>query len=409
MKHMRQPQSEAAQGLSRRAWLRRAAVLGLAGLWPAGCSRQVEAPPNTPEPFARFPEKVPMRVISDRAPCLETPWRYFAEDLTPNEAFYVRWHLEAIPTSVDLRTWRLRIGGHVETPLELSMDDLQRMERTSIVAVNQCSGNSRGLVEPRVPGAQWRNGGMGNARWTGVRLRDLLARAGMRAGAAQVVFDGLDEGPLPAVPDFIKALDVERARAEEVLVAYEMNDSPLPMLNGFPARLIVPGWYATYWIKALSDISVVDRTYDGFWMARAYRIPNNATAQESPGALATHTVPIHRMNVRSFFVHPDADATVRAASVCALDGIAFDGGDGIRTVEFSVNGGSTWSAAQLGRDLGRFSFRRWRAEWTPAERGEHRLQVRATSNSGETQPAEPRWNRSGYMRNVIEEIRVTVV
>ncbi len=401
----RLPSSIDAASLTRRAWLRGAAALALASALPAGCARQATEPS---EPMARFPEKVPMRILTDRAPCLETPWRYYREDLTPNEAFYVRWHLEAIPTTVDLRTWRLKVGGHVQTSLELSMDELRRMEQVSIVAVNQCSGNSRSLFEPRVAGAQWAHGAMGNARWTGVRLRDILARAGLRAGAVQVVVDGLDEGPLPTVPDFVKALEVDHGRSAEVLVALEMNGAPLPMLNGFPARLVVPGWYATYWVKALSEITVVDRPYDGFWMARAYRIPNNAGAQESPQALAADTVPINRMNVRSFFTRPGSDETLPAGRPCALEGIAFDGGDGIRAVEYSTDGGATWTAARLGPDLGRFSFRRWLADWTPAERGTQRLMVRATSGSGATQPTAPRWNRGGYMRNVIEEIRVTV-
>ena len=242
------------------------------------------------------------------APTLETPWHYFRHDLTPNEAFYVRWHLEAIPTHVELQSWRLRVGGHVERPLELSMEDLRRIEPVSLVAVNQCSGNSRSLFAPQVPGGQWQNGAMGNARWTGVRLGDLLRRAGLKAGAVQVCIDGLDEGPLPSVPDFVKALDVDHACEPEVLVAYEMNGAPLPMLNGFPARLVVPGWYATYWVKALSTITVVEKPYTGFWMATAYKIPTTAGANELPQALAAQTVPINRMNVRSFFVRPDPGA-----------------------------------------------------------------------------------------------------
>jgi hypothetical protein len=158
----------------------------------------------------RLPGKAPMRALNDRPPLLETPWDYYRQDLTPNEAFYVRWHLEVIPTDVDLRTWRLKIGGSVDRPLELSMDDLRRMEPTSLVAVNQCSGNSRSFFAPRVAGGQWRNGAMGNARWTGVPLRDLLRRAGVQKGAAQVTFRGLDRGPLPSAPDFVKALDVDR-------------------------------------------------------------------------------------------------------------------------------------------------------------------------------------------------------
>jgi DMSO/TMAO reductase YedYZ molybdopterin-dependent catalytic subunit len=393
--------------LDRRAWLRWTGVAGLAGLLPAGCARRPREAPPDPATLIRFPQKIALRALSDRAPCLETPWQYFRHDLTPNEAFFVRWHLAAIPTRVDLRTWRLRVGGHVEHPLELSMDDLRRMEAVSLVAVNQCSGNSRSLFEPRVPGGQWVNGAMGNARWTGVRLGDLLRRAGLRAGAVQVSFQGLDEGPLPSVPDFVKALDVDHARQPEVLLAYEMNGAPLPMLNGFPVRLVVPGWYATYWVKALSHLTVLDKPFTGFWMTTAYRIPATPAANESPELLAQKTVPINRMNVRSFFVRPDPGVRVSAGQSCELEGIAFDGGDGIRQVEVSADGGSTWSLARLGEDLGRFSFRRWHAEWTPPARGEYRLSVRAVNNAGEGQPAQANWNRGGYMRNVVEELRVT--
>jgi DMSO/TMAO reductase YedYZ molybdopterin-dependent catalytic subunit len=398
----------AVERLDRRQWLRWATAAGLASLLPAGCSRppQGVAPPLAP--LMRFPQKVPLRVLNDRAPCLETPWRYFREDLTPNDAFYVRWHIDGIPTRVDLAAWRLRVRGHVERPLELSMAELRRLDTVSLVAVNQCSGNSRSLFEPHVPGGQWGNGAMGNARWTGVRLRDLLARAGIRAGAVQVSFDGLDQASLPSVPDYVKALDVDRARDPEILVAWEMNGTPLPMLNGFPARLVVPGWYATYWMKALTDITVLDHPFQGFWMAPAYRIPTTPGANESPQALAAQTVPINRMNVRSFIVEPEAGERIPAGRPYAVEGIAFDGGSGIRQVEFSADGGATWSATRLGEDLGRFSFRRWRTDWTPAT-GTHRLRVRAVSNSDEAQPPTAGWNRSGYMRNVIEEISVTAV
>jgi sulfite dehydrogenase (cytochrome) subunit A len=393
--------------LDRRAWLRWAGVASLAGLLPAACARQPRGTPPDDAALIRFPQKVALRALNDRSPMLETPWQYFRHDLTPNEAFYVRWHLAAIPAQVDLRSWRLRVGGHVERPLELSMDDLRRMDAVSLVAVNQCSGNSRSFFEPRVAGGQWLNGAMGNARWTGVSLRDLLRRAGLRAGSVQVTFNGLDEGPLPSVPDFVKSLDVDHARQPEVLIAYEMNGAPLPMLNGFPARLVVPGWYATYWVKALSEITVVDQRFTGYWMATAYHIPANPRANETPRDPAARVVPISRMNVRSFFVHPDPADQVPAGRACALEGVAFDGGDGIRQVEVSVDGGNSWSAARLGEDLGRYSFRRWHAEWTPPARGEYRPQVRAVSSSGETQTAQANWNRGGYMRNVIEGIRVT--
>ena len=197
--------------------------------------RPSEVPAGEGDTLTRFPGKAAMRLINGRPPCLETPWRYFRHDLTPNEVFYVRWHLQAIPTAIDLKTWRLHVDGAVDRPLELSMDDLQRLGGDEVVAVNQCSGNSRGLFGPRVAGAQWRNGAMGNARWAGVGLAKLLRAAGLRRDAVQVTFDGLDEGPLASVPDFVKALDIDHALQPEVTVAYSMNGEPLPMLNGFPA------------------------------------------------------------------------------------------------------------------------------------------------------------------------------
>jgi sulfite dehydrogenase len=400
-----------AVGIDRREWLRWLALAGVSAALPAGCSRRTTPvaellPADAP---MRFPGKVPMRVINDRPPCLETPWSAYRHDLTPNEAFYVRWHLQVIPTAVDPRTWRLKIRGHVERPLELSLAELQRMGPVSLVAVNQCSGNSRGLFTPQMPGAQWRNGAMGNARWTGVRLCDLLHRAGLKAGAVDVSFDGLDNGGLPSVPDFIKSLPVDEARREDVLLAYEMNGEPLPLLNGFPLRLVVPGWYATYWVKALSEITVLPHSFDGFWMAKAYRIPTTPGAVEKPNELAQVTVPINKMNVRSFLTSHEDGARVWLDRLCELSGIAFDGGSGIKQVEVSTDGGQTWQVAVLGDDLGRYSFRRWRLNWRPAARGSVHLLVRATSNAGETQPASAGWNRGGYMRNVVEQVSVEVV
>ena len=396
--------------LTRRQWMLGAASAG-ASLLPIGCTgrRQSESPAGGGDTLARFPGKAAMRVINDRPPCLETPWRYFRHDLTPNEAFYVRWHLQTIPTAIDLKTWRLRIDGAVDRPLELSMDDLRRLGGDEVVAVNQCSGNSRSLFNPRVPGAQWRNGAMSNARWAGVGLAKVLRAAGVRRDAVQVTFDGMDEGPLASVPDFVKALDIDHALQHEVRVAYSMNGEPLPVLNGFPARLVVPGWYATYWVKALHRITVLPHAFDGYWMAKAYKIPTNPNGVEDPHAkLSDHLIPINRMNVRSFVTAPEAGSTVPAGRAIEVEGIAFDGGSGIRGVEVSADGGLTWAGAVLGDDLGRYSFRRWRYRWTPASRGEHRLLVRATSRDGEVQPDKEGWNRGGFMRNVVEEMTVHV-
>lgn len=350
-------------------------------------------------------------MINDRAPDLETPWHFFREDLTPNDALFVRWHLQPIPTHVDLATWRLSIGGQVDAPLSLSIEDLQSMPSTEFVAVLQCSGNSRQSFAPRVGGGQWGDGAMGNVRWKGVRMSEVLKRAGVKPGAAQITINGLDTGPLPATPDFVKSLDIDHAMQPEVILAYEMNGAQIPLLNGFPLRLVVPGWYATYWVKSVAEINVVDTPFEGFWMAKAYHIPDNANASELPNDLAKNTIPINRFNTRSFWVHPSekTDETQFDEGVqIALEGIAFDRGSGIAKVEVSTDDGSTWSDTVLADDMGDYAFRRWHATWTPPAPGTHRLKVRATSNEGETQPDVAKWNRGGYMRNVIETVEITV-
>jgi DMSO/TMAO reductase YedYZ molybdopterin-dependent catalytic subunit len=355
-------------------------------------------------PLAQFPEKDPLILLTDRPPQLETPLHYFREDLTPNEAHFVRWHLSGIPTSVDLKTWRLEIGGSVRTRLSLTLDDLkQKFEPVSVVAVNQCSGNARSLFEPRVPGGQWRFGAMSNAKWTGARLKDVLERAGLRPQTVEISFAGLDKPSLAATPAFEKSLPLDVAQNPDILVAYAMNDKPLPMLNGYPARLIVPGWYATYWVKSLSHINARNAPLQNFWMAKAYRIPNNATATEAPGKLDANTVPINKLAVHSVFVKPEPGDAITSGKEVEIEGLAMDSGRGIQRVEVSTDGGKNWSAAQLDKDLGNYSWRRWRVKWTPQDRGKYRLMVRATNNAGETQPAE-QWNRSGYQRSVIEHM-----
>src|SRR5438309_3605017 len=251
-------------------------------------------------PLVRYPEKTDLILLTARPPQLETPLSYFDRAITPNDAFFVRYHIFPIPTSVDLDQWRLEIKGHVDQPLSLSMDDLKKFPRASVTAVAQCSGNSRGRFAPRVLGGQWGDGAMGNAVWTGARLQDVLKAAGARSGALDVTFDGLDKPAFPTVPDFVKALDVQRIMNDpDVIVAYEMNGQRLPMLNGFPARLVVPGWYATYWVKNLSEITVLTDRFEKFWMKPGYRIPDTPCGCVEPGTAPKNTVPIHRMTVAS--------------------------------------------------------------------------------------------------------------
>ncbi len=360
--------------------------------------------------LVRYPEKTDLILLTSRPPQLETPMNYFERAITPNEAFFVRYHIFPIPTSVDLATWRLKVTGHVDRPLELSMDDLKsKFPRAALTAVTQCAGNSRGRFSPRVLGGQWGDGAMGNAEWAGARMRDILSMAGVRSGAVEVSFDGLDQPAFPSVPDFVKSLTVDRIMDDpDVLVAYEMNSQPLPMLNGYPARLIVPGWYATYWVKNLTAITVLDKPFEGFWMKSAYRIPETACGCIAPGTAPKHTVPVNRMTVRSFIIVPARGTRFPAGSPVTLKGIAFDDGHGIREVQISDDGGSSWRRAQLGSDLGRYSFREWSATWQPPRPGTYRLMVRAFNSIGESQDYDPLWNPPGYLRNVIEHVEVQI-
>jgi len=366
-----------------------------------------DASSGTPT-LAHYPQKTELILLTDRPPQLETPVHYLLSDLTPNDAFFVRWHLSGIPTKVDLNTFRLEVSGKVNKPLSLSLNELQsKFEPVSLVAFTQCAGNFRSWFEPRVAGGQWGAGAMGNARWKGVRLKDVLDAAGVQAGAVQVGLRGLDIPPTDKTPVFQKSLTMDHARHGEVMIAYEMNGAPLPMLNGYPIRLVVPGWYATYWVKSLAYISVLDQPLKTFWMDKAYRIPDNPGANEEPQHLASVTVPINEMAVHSVFLKPAPGEQLRAGQRYELAGVANDGGSGIHRVEVSTDGGQTWSDATLGADLGKYSWRQWKSDWTPAAKGTYKLMVRATTNNGEKQ-ATAQWNRSGYQRDVIEHQDVVV-
>jgi len=357
-----------------------------------------------------YPQKRPLMRITTRPPHLETPFSVFNEGpITANDAFFVRYHLANIPTSIDADTYRLKISGRVTRELSLSLAELKAIApAVEVVAVNQCSGNSRAFSTPRVFGAQLGNGSMGNARWVGVPLQAVLDHAGVLADARQVTFRGLDEPVLPTTPHFIKALDIDHARSDGPMIAWSMNGTDIPLLNGYPLKLIVPGYFGTYWVKQLHEIEVLDHVYDGFFMATAYRVPDNDCSCVPAGTAPGKTRPIGRMKVRSFITSLHDGAMVHAGRRVEIKGIAFDGGSGIRAVDVSEDGGQTWKSAALGKDLGKYSFREWRFGMTPSRKGVLQLMVRATAQSGEVQPLEASWNPGGYARNVIETTKITV-
>ena len=373
--------------------------------------------PSLALPFANgkrklvaYPEKRPLIVLTSRPPQLETPFEVFNEGLiTPNDAFFVRYHNAGIPASIDADKHVIKIGGNaVGKPYELTMAELRtQFKPVETVAVNQCSGNSRGFMNPRVTGGQLANGAMGNARWVGVPLKDVLARAELKTTAREVTFNGLDIA-LFGGGDFVKAIAVNHAMDGEVMLAYQMNGADIPLLNGYPVKLVVPGHCGTYWVKHLSEIEVVDQSFEGFWMKPAYRVPDNDCACVEPGTPPAATRPIGRFNVRSFITSVPDGGQLRAGQQALVRGIAFDGGQGVREVAYSTDAGQSWRGAKLGADIGRYSFREFTFGFTP-EKGAHDLRVRAWNRSGQSQPMAALWQPAGYMRNVVESVKISAV
>ncbi|MDD5322172.1 MAG: molybdopterin-dependent oxidoreductase [Methylococcales bacterium] len=355
-----------------------------------------------------LPGKKALIKKSYRPPNYETPVNYFDAPFTPNDVFFVRYHNSVIP-EVKAEDWRLRVGGEgVSTPMELTLEQLRRdFKPAEIAALCLCSGNRRGLFQPHVPGVQWGSGAIGNALWRGVRLKDVLAGAGIYKSSVEVSLDGADSGMHKSSPDFIKSLPVAKALDENTLIAFEMNGEPLPHWNGFPARLIIPGWTATYWMKHLTEVNVLSKPFDGFWMKTAYRIPRDRFASGQFSSQETLTnMPITEMVVNSLITNLIDGQTVPAFKPLEIKGVAWDGGIGIVQVEISTDDGISWHLATLKQDYGRFSWRQWHYEFEPKRTREFRIMARATSHSGASQPLEPIPNPSGYHHNAVQKIAI---
>jgi sulfite dehydrogenase (cytochrome) subunit A len=354
--------------------------------------------------------KQPLIQLTDRPPNLETPIQAFRTAITPNDQFFVRYHLAGVPNADTFNNWRLEIDGDAaESPVRLTMRDLNDLPQTEVVAVCQCAGNRRGLLEPHVAGVQWGNGAMGCATWHGPRLRDVLARAGIGADATEILLHGADQPVLPATPPFQKSLPLSKALGDETIVATTMNGGPLPASNGFPARLVVPGWAATYWMKHLNHIVISTKPSDSFWMTRAYRVPAGVFAVDKPFPSQDNeaTWPITEIMVNALIATPLHGARVERSGF-TIQGVAWDRGNGILRVDISLDGGKSWQSAYLDRDLGRFAFRAFSLDTGPLPRGETEIRVRATGNGRETQPDVWRANPAGYHNNVPQRLTVTV-
>jgi DMSO/TMAO reductase YedYZ molybdopterin-dependent catalytic subunit len=397
-------------------------VLALAG--SAALARTAHAadksflPPGLPDGvydtamLEALPGKRPLIRLASRPPNYETPLSYFTSEFTPNDSFFVRYHLAGIPDEIDAGQWKLKVGGKgAGKQLELSLAELQsEFDAVEVAAVCQCSGNRRGFSEPHVPGVEWGLGAVGNAIWKGARLKDVLRRADLRADTVEIVVNGADGPVLDGTPDFVKSIPVDKALDDHTLIAYAMNGAPIPHYNGFPIRLIVPGWTATYWMKHLDSIDAWTEPFAGFWMKSAYRIPVGKfpLVQHFVSQMTPANEPITEMVINSMITAPQDGYAMRADQIADIRGLAWDGGYGIRRVEISTDGGEVWRDAELGPDVGRFAFRSFRFAFAPPRAGTFRVTAKATNALGQTQVDKLIFNPAGYHNNVPRPLTIDV-
>jgi sulfite oxidase len=331
----------------------------------------------------------------------ETPLDLLNTYLTPNDVFFIRHHWE--PTKVDAATWTLAVDGEVARPLRLTLDDLKAMPQAMATCVLQCAGNGRALYSPPIPGLQWRYGAVGNARWTGVRVKDLLDRAGLRGTARHLHAFGADAPPLN-VPRFDRSFEIEKA-LEDAIVVYEMNGAPLSHDHGAPARLVVPGWAGDHWMKWLVRLTAATVPQTGFYMDTGYRYPIR------PGKPGMPVPPDEMRPVTEMFVKSNitqAPPQARVGSAVMISGFAFSGAPDIARVEITDDDGRSWREAELTPEHDPYAWRLWTYRWTPAAPGVATLLARATDSRGAVQPREAVWNPSGYLHNGWHAARIEV-
>jgi sulfite oxidase len=356
-------------------------------------------------PQARSGEETGSEMIvrAKRPEDLEMPAVGFNDYITPVDRFFVRTHV-AVP-DVDLAKWTLKIDGNVSAPLTLSMDELRRMTSVELPAVLECAGNGRSFFDPTVAGLQWANGAVGNGRWRGVRLADVLQRAGVKPGTVEVLFDGADV-PIGTMADFQRSIPLKKALQPTTLLAYDMNGRALPVKQGSPLRAVVPGWAGSSWVKWLTSILVLDEESKGFWMKNAYLYPSTPVAPGStPPAEAMK--PVTSLRVKSIIASPADGSAVDVGKPIVVTGAAWSGDAGhVTGVDISVDQGRTWKPAQLSGNVTPFGWRLWNFRWTPPIQGYYTILSRARDTSGDVQPLIQEWNPSGYLWNVVGQVRL---
>jgi DMSO/TMAO reductase YedYZ molybdopterin-dependent catalytic subunit len=351
-----------------------------------------------------IPGKEDLIIRSYRFLDLETPVEFFDTWLTPAQHFFVRNHMHE-PSTLDASSWQLSIGGEVEKPFAINLAELAKLEAHAVVNTLECAGNGRAFQTPKVPGVQWQKGAVSNGRFSGPRLRDLLQRAGVKTTGKHVMFRGLDEVP-GKVPPFIRSIPIDKATDPDTLVATQLNGAPLPKHNGFPARAMVPGWIGAASCKWLTEIKVLDKAFEGNFMSPGYRMPNQPV---KPGEAVKpeDTHPVTALNVKSLITAP-LDGSTSKSRVLDIRGVAWAGEAEVTKVEISTDGGSSWQAADLGKDRSRYAWRMFQYQWKAPKGGDYILLARATDNRGRAQPESPIWNPSGYLNNAIDQVKIHV-
>jgi DMSO/TMAO reductase YedYZ molybdopterin-dependent catalytic subunit len=350
--------------------------------------------------FLRAADESRMIVRSPRPEDLEMPLDGFADWITPIDRFFVRCH--SYTPQVSLNEWNLKVDGKVDRPATLTLEDLKKLPRVELVGVLECAGNGRRFYEPRVAGTQWAFGSVGNGRWTGARLGDVLRKVGIQTSAREILCDGADV-PVGNMPDFQRTIPVAKALHPDTLLAYEMNGQPLPVEHGFPLRVVAPGWAGDSWVKWLQHIEALDHEFDGFWMKTAYRHPTHPVA---PGTAVdvSEMVPVTDLGVKSVIAVPAGWAKPGRVRI---QGTAWSNSSPVRRVEVSTDAGRTWKPAKLGGQPTQYGWRLWQIDWKAAE-GTYTLMARATNADGQTQPLSQQWNPNGYLWNAVQPIAVTI-
>jgi sulfite dehydrogenase len=358
-------------------------------------------------PLRTLPGKQSLIRLSRRPPNYETPPALLGSPITRNDIFFVRYHLPIVP-KVDADNWRMKIGGDgARTPASINLEELRSMPATEITAVCECSGNQRRFIAPPAPGVQWGHGAVGCARWKGARLRDVLEKAGLTEKAIEIAFEGGDEDPSGKTEPYIKSIPLARALEENTLVVYEMSGEPLPHWNGFPARIVIPGWTATYWVKQLRSIKAITKPCQSFWMKDDYRVPLGRFSGDAFESQNTKTdTAITSILVNSLITSHEENSKIPAGKSITLSGVAWGCGHGIDRVEISSDSGKNWSKAELGGDFGRFAFRPFSFTSGVLPIGNHSFLVRATNKNGESQPSKPIPNPAGYHYNAVQSLKI---